>query len=286
MGERLFVRLDEDGSHGPESDAPSGSLRRLPVPISIQPLVSDVLSYREHLAHDEEVVERVLPDGAARLIYFEEFSPGHSGSRLSLAGPSITPAMVRLRGRVQGLSITLRPGAATLLFGMPACEFAESSVPIPDLWPGEGRRLLDRLAMQPDPASQARVLLQALSAQASGASLESLRRATQAVRTLLAGSRGRRPSEVAAALGVGERRLQQLFREHVGLAPKAISRLARMHDLLRALRHEADPAWAELAPHLGYYDQAHLANEFRALSGLTPSQFLARSVAGISKTTG
>jgi AraC-like DNA-binding protein len=46
----------------------------------------------------------------------------------------------------------------------------------------------------------------------------------------------RRLRDIAAALGVGERRLQQLCHEHVGLAPKAVSRLARPHGMLRALR--------------------------------------------------
>ena len=34
----------------------------------------------------------------------------------------------------------------------------------------------------------------------------------------------------------------------------------------------------------GFYDQSHLVNEFRALCGLTPGQFLQRSVSGSSKT--
>ncbi|KWT82727.1 MULTISPECIES: helix-turn-helix domain-containing protein [unclassified Variovorax] len=34
----------------------------------------------------------------------------------------------------------------------------------------------------------------------------------------------------------------------------------------------------------GYYDQSHLANEFRALCGLTPTEFLGRTVSGSSKT--
>lgn len=286
MGERLFVRLEEDASHGPESDAPSSSLRRLSVPTRHQAFVSHVLSYSEHLAPDQDVVERVLPDGAARLIYVEDASAGRRGPALLLAGPSIAPAMVRLRGRVQGLSITLQPGAAALLFRMPVRELAGFTVPIQELWHGEGQRLLDRLAAQKGAASQARLLLQSLSARASGGDVGALRLVTHAVRALQASAGGRRPRDVATQLGVGERRLQQVFHEQVGLAPKAVARLGRMHDLLRTLRRDASPAWAELAPNLGFYDQAHLTNEFRALSGLTPSQFLARSVSDFSKTRG
>jgi AraC-like DNA-binding protein len=90
---------------------------------------------------------------------------------------------------------------------------------------------------------------------------------------------------MARTLGVGGRRLQQLFHEQVGLSAKAVSRLARLQWVLRALRRAAPPrSWAELAAEGGYSDQAHLANEFRALSGLSPTQFLTRSVSVSSKT--
>jgi AraC-like DNA-binding protein len=62
--------------------------------------------------------------------------------------------------------------------------------------------------------------------------------------------------------------------------------------VLRALRRAAGApslplrplSWAELAAAGGYSDQAHLANEFRALCGLSPTQFLTRSVSVSSKT--
>ena len=53
----------------------------------------------------------------------------------------------------------------------------------------------------------------------------------------------------------------------------AWSRLARLHSCLRLLRGGAPPAWAAVAADSGFYDQSHLVNEFRALCGLTPTEF-------------
>jgi AraC-like DNA-binding protein len=39
---------------------------------------------------------------------------------------------------------------------------------------------------------------------------------------------------------------------------------------VRVADAEPEPAWADLAYDAGYYDQAHLIREVRALSGLTP----------------
>src|SRR5690606_30535227 len=112
-----------------------------------------------------------------------------------------------------------------------------------------------------------------------------LARAAQRAASLIATSGGQLALRaVADAVGVGERRLQQLFHAHVGLSPRAFRRLSRMHACLRALRVRPRPGFAQLAAETGYYDQAHLANEFRALSGLTPNAFLERAVSGSSKT--
>jgi len=290
--ERLFVRLDEDRSHGPESGVPSACLHVLPVPGALRPLVAHVLAYHERFAPGEEVLERVLPDGAVRLILHEGNDPGddpgdrpgYGAPSLVLAGPSMKPALVRLRGRVEGLSITLQPGAAATLFGVPARDLVDLAVPLHELWPRAADELIERLAGQSGTPAKAQVLLQGLARHAPGPEVQARQLAARALRALRAGAGRRSPRELAATLGVGERRLQQIFHDQVGLTPKAASRLARLHGLLRALRHPGAPAWAELAPDLGFYDQAHLANEFRALCGLTPGQFMARSAAGNSKT--
>jgi AraC-like DNA-binding protein len=142
------------------------------------------------------------------------------------------------------------------------------------LWPREGAGLLEQLAEQRDDRGRAAVLQVALLQRWQTGDAAAGRTARVAV-ALIAASEGRRPLRgVAASLGVGERRLQQLFRAQVGLSPRAYGRLARLHGCLRALRSQLHPCWADVAIRSGFYDQAHLVNEFRALCGMTPAEFL------------
>ena len=286
MSERLFLRLDDDPVQGPEADAPAGTLRALPVGAALRAHVSHVLLCREDFVAGHEVVERVLPDGAVRLI----FNLGDTTNPSAVVvGATTAPALVRLRGRMDGVSLTLRPGAVAGLLGLPAGELAGIALPLDTLWHGEGAQLLARMAEAPDDAARMAWLQSALQrrlAEAERASSTAQRAATHAARLIVA-SGGRRPlCEVAAAVGVGERRLQQLFHAQVGLSPRAWGRLARLHGCLRGLRGQAAPDWAEVAVDHGYYDQSHLVNEFRALCGLTPTEFLGRAVSGSSKTAG
>ncbi|MGJ7554840.1 helix-turn-helix domain-containing protein [Variovorax sp. RB3P1] len=295
MGERLFLRLDDDPLHGPESSVPAGTLCAFPVRAALRGHVSHILRYRESFAEGCEVRERVLPDGAVRLVFNFGDAPsadGGQGQAVEAIGASAAPVVVRMRRQVDGLSVTLHPGAAAALLGVPAGEIGASAVHLDALWRGEGALLLARMADAPGDAERIALLHTALLRRLHGG--ESTGRADgignavamHAARRIAAAG-GREPlRDVAAAVGVGERRLQQLFHAHVGLTPRAWRRLARMHGCLRALRAQPSPAWAELALDGGFYDQSHLVNEFRSLCGVTPTEFLGRAIAGSSKTAG
>jgi AraC-like DNA-binding protein len=95
---------------------------------------------------------------------------------------------------------------------------------------------------------------------------------------LLRGARGTvGVREVAAALGVGQRRLQRAFDRSVGLSPKVLGRVLRFRQAIRQLDASGDRrpvSWAALAVAAGYADQAHLIREFKTLAGVTPAGYL------------
>jgi len=280
MSERLFVRLDGDPLYAPETTVPAGTMREFAVPASMREHVAHVLVYDEVLPPGVEVTERVLPDGALRLIF-----DVHGGALAPrVAGPSATPVVLTTRERVQGLSVTLLPGAAHGLFGVAAHELAERVVPWDDLVGERERHIVARMRGAGAEEARVSILLEGLQGMLRDTDGVERRRARRAAALFRQGGQGRSVRAVAAQLGVGERRLQQIFQSHVGLAPRTWSRLARMQECLRLLRGEAAPTWSGFAVKAGFYDQAHLINEFRAFCGLTPEQFLRRTISGSSKT--
>jgi transcriptional regulator GlxA family with amidase domain len=79
---------------------------------------------------------------------------------------------------------------------------------------------------------------------------------------------------VASDLGVSERHLRRVFHEAIGVSPKTFAKVTRFRRAVRAARAQAHASWATIAAAAGYYDQAHLINEFHAIAGVTPSALL------------
>jgi AraC-like DNA-binding protein len=80
----------------------------------------------------------------------------------------------------------------------------------------------------------------------------------------------------ADAFGLTHRQVIALFDQHVGLKPKSYQRVRRARRVMKAGAAVHRPQWAQIAASSGYYDQAHMINDFRRLTGMTPRGYLAR----------
>lgn len=279
MAERLFVRLDGDPLYAPETSVPTGTLREFQVPTQLRPWVAHVIAYEEDFRAGEEVHERVLPDGSMHLIF--ELGGGRARSRVT--GARLAPAHLVMRGEVRGLSIKLRPGASQALFGASAHELAHGAVAWDDLVGARERSLPERLQDAGSDTGRLSAVTRSLHRMLRRVDEGGWTTARRA-RDLLAAPH-RPPVQVTAqALGLTERRLQQLFQTHLGISPREWRRLSRLHDCLRMLRRGEPVCWVSLAADCGYSDQSHLIRDFRDLCGFTPGQFL-RRISGSSKTS-
>jgi AraC-like DNA-binding protein len=73
--------------------------------------------------------------------------------------------------------------------------------------------------------------------------------------------------------GLSWARLAADFRDQVGVTPKYYARLVRFRRAIELAHASPGPSLSSLALEAGYYDQAHMNAEFRALGGLTPGEF-------------
>ena len=85
-----------------------------------------------------------------------------------------------------------------------------------------------------------------------------------------------RVEQVMAHSPWSARTTQRVFRRYVGVPVKWV--LCRYRLQQAALDIETDPGvdLADLAARLGWYDQAHFTNDFRAMLGCTPGEYSAR----------
>jgi AraC-like DNA-binding protein len=77
--------------------------------------------------------------------------------------------------------------------------------------------------------------------------------------------------QLAQLQNMSVRSLERLFSTYVGLSPKWIIRLFRLQQLANQLIEDTPIDWVDLSLELGYFDQAHCMNDFKAFTGKSAS---------------
>jgi AraC-like DNA-binding protein len=265
----------------------------IPAP-ALRPFIAGYAGYRQ--AGVEPARHRGLPSPYLTVIFTLDDpltlaahpDPRQSpGSYRTLAGGLHTaPALITHPGRQSGIQLALSPLGARALLGLPAKELASIDVEGCAVFGPLANEIAERLQAAADWAARFavldRMLTSRLAAAPSGAAASGVSaEVSQAWRRLLAAGGRCAVSGLAAETGWGDRHLRDRFRDETGLTPKAAARVIRFDRARRLLQRRAAaagmalPSLADLAADCGYYDQAHLAREFRDLAGCAPSAWLA-----------
>jgi len=213
-----------------------------------------------------------------------------------IGGLHTAPALIRHDGRQSGIQLAVTPLGARALLGMPAGELAN--------WDGDATAVLGAFAAELrervlahngwagrfaviDELVGRRALAPAVPASGARAEVAHAWRRLRATRGAVS------VSQLAAETGYSARHLNALFRAEVGLAPKAAARVFRFDHVRRRIAAAARARsagravpLAGLAAECGYYDQAHLAREFRDMAGCPPTQWLAEEFRFVQATRG
>jgi AraC-like DNA-binding protein len=216
--------------------------------------------------------------------------PGEFGTLLG--GLHSTPALIRHDGAQSGIQLALKPPGVRALLGLPAGELAELDVPAEAVLGGVGAELRERVRGACGWPERFAVLDEILLRQVLTATDEAVApEVLWSWRQLLQAGGAVRVADLAAGTGWSGRHLASRFRAEIGLTPKAAARVVRFDRARRRLVEHAGGAGqagyqlADLAAETGYFDQAHLAREFRALAGVPPSQWLAEEFRNVQAGT-
>ena len=173
-------------------------------------------------------------------------------------------------GHSHGMQIDLAPQTAYALFGEPMHMLAGKRVPLEDVL--DEPALVEQLCELEEWPARFALLDRVL-----GRRLESVPSPSAEIawawKRLLRSGGCERIASVAMELGWSRKRIIARFREEVGLAPKSAARLIRFERAKATVEQADAPDWARIAVDCGYYDQSHMINDFRRVTGRTPETF-------------
>jgi AraC-like DNA-binding protein len=250
--------------------------RELTPPAVLAPFVDCIWTLRSQAPLDAPVRNRVLPDGCVDIIFdFGQHSARATTEprlRSYLVGAMTRAVTVDQAGRVDMLAVRFRPGGASAFLRVPLGEVTDHAVDVDALgerWGAPASRIHAADCAEERMALLEQELLHRLrnAEDVDGTAAHGWSRLEQT-------AGGLSVRQMAGEMGLGERRLQRLFHDHVGLSPKEAARVARFRTAIAHMLRTPNRPLGRIALDAGYYDQPHFNREFARMAGVAPAAWM------------
>ncbi|MDR2040227.1 MAG: helix-turn-helix domain-containing protein [Bacteroidales bacterium] len=227
---------------------------------------------------DSATLARTVPTGMINLIF-------HRGNRLLsvhknelhpqafLSGHEKTFADLEYTGQINMISVVFRPVGVRAFFNLPMNKINDLRVTANDLGDKELSDLEKNIANTEDDQMCILLINQFLLKRFCSIAEHNLKRIETTIRLINSGQTD--VTSLADSACLSTKQFKRVFSEYVGANPKEFSRTIRFQRALHILETQPQTSLTSLAYECGYYDQSHLIKEFKALSGYTPTEFLA-----------
>jgi len=219
---------------------------------------------------------RVYADGCADIIAntghsvawfnptarLDQSIPLHPG-RMYLGGTMTAYGVVSGEAGYTLTGIRFRPGGFFALYGTPMTETVDQLIEFPD------GKLFALMEQEEELPSRLDAYFSLLKRPMPGHDFTSIYQKVYECKGQVS------VEDLSRDFHVGNRTMERIFKENVGIPPKEFIKIVRFQEVLRRLRQikpEGEESLLRIAFELGYYDHAHLTNEFKRYAGIRPSE--------------
>jgi len=235
-----------------------------------------------HTNELEEMTYRLFSDGQPgivvpltknMLISTSDYPFGDQLPSMFIYGQMSAYRDLKIQGQMALLVVVLRPFALNLLFGMSADELNDGIFLPTDLIGAEAipfeRKAAKSKSLHEVIDTIESFLLERFQ-KSSGLnhdllfSLEIINKHEGPIRM----------ENLLKELQVSERQLERLYRRQIGVSPKKFMNVIRFQHFLKIFRDlSAESKLTTAVYKAGYYDQSHLNNYFKTMTGITPMEY-------------
>jgi AraC-like DNA-binding protein len=248
----------------------------------LAPFVKQYWTVENCLKMGDKVEMRIVPTGLHEMSFYFSGKPNIISSNETYPGNAFISGQkqtfhdIEMCQSLQLFSVTFQPHAIKTLFNVPANQFLNANVALQQLASAEMRELEETLATNSSFKqrinSMEHFLFQKLKKNASGYVFN---RIDDSIGQINAFKGIISIEDLASRACLSIKQYERTFMDYVGTPPKQFLRIVRFQYALYLKQTGYSQNLTMLACDCGYFDQAHMTNDFKKLSGFTPKQYFA-----------
>lgn len=224
--------------------------------------------------------ETVYPQGSLQMIFYfgQQFTrEDHLGDNTGLppaclCGLTDRYSNILVSGKFGLLGVVFRPHAAESVLRFPANELFRLNIPISEGFGLDGKRL-EESVFNSKTHQQRIEKLDHFFLSRYRENRDYRNRIARSVRLMNNSPANLNLKKIAESTCLSQRQFERVFAQMVGTTPKQYHRISRLNFSIKLGENGKYDNLTLLALDSGFYDQAHLINEFQEMTGHTPRNF-------------
>lgn len=230
--------------------------------------------------NDAEHIQRIVPNGLMELMFYLGNKPKSLDKNKNISENTILSGQQKcyydivVSGKLSLFSISFQPYGAKMFFNIPSNEFYDKNIPLKYFLKDVVDKLECTLFESDTFDEKIRIVESFLFNQLRNNSKEyEISRIMRSI-ALINQANGLIDIEtLSSSAYLSRKQYERTFAEYIGSSPKQFLRTVRFQNLLHKKYIYRNINLTELAYNCGYYDQSHMINEFKILTGITPTQY-------------
>jgi len=228
-------------------------------------------------------IQRIVPVGLISLYFYFNARPQVVSGKptidhsVFITGQINQAYDLRVGDSIQLFAITFQPLGAFYLFGKPVHELFNNCVSFQS-WCGFSITFLSDKLYEATSFEQRVKIMEVFLIQQMQASTNILpySRMNSSIDLIHENAGQTGLQDMAGKACLSPKHYQRLFNECIGITPKGYLRIVRFQQALLIKQFNSTIDLTTLAYQCNYYDQAHMINDFKKLTGLTPGKYFSQ----------
>jgi AraC-like DNA-binding protein len=227
-----------------------------------------------------EHIQRIVPNGLFELIIYLDDKPKSTDKQKSISDNIIITGQLKsyyelkITGKLSLFAIYFLPHGLSMFLDLPMKELFNQSVPLRFIIKDTVNKLEDELlsakTFEKKIEVAERFLINHIQKNEKKYKYDSIRRAVN----LINHAKGVLKIEALASESfLSRKQFERTFSDFLGTSPKQFLRIIRFQNAIYEKSQNFELNLTEIAHKCGYYDQAHMINDFKAFSGMTPKNY-------------
>jgi AraC-like DNA-binding protein len=249
---------------------------------ALAPFIKKYWALDNCLPSGEKHIQRIVPSGLPELIFYFGNRPKTIDTKKSIPENTCINGQqkdffdLEVAGKLSLFSILFNPHGLALIFNIPINELFTQNVPLKFIAKNETSELESNLfeaeTFQQKVSIAEKFLQTTLSKNYKSFEFKRINYCLAEINR----SKGMvSPERLSALACLSRKQFERNFSAFVGTSPKQFLKIVRFQNALHTKFKQKTVTLTQLACDCGYYDQSHMINDFKSLSGHTPGEYFA-----------